>query len=131
MSEPFLGASPMLQTNDMRGTIAFYTDILGFALRGRHPLKDPTWCSLSNGAAEAMFYADLPTEHAAPVMSGRLYFRVADAAALFDRLKDRVRVLEPLEVYHYGMKEFAIADNNGYALAFGQETDEPPTHVDG
>jgi len=38
------------------------------------------------------------------------------------RLKDKVRVCYPLENFEYGMREFAIYDNNGYLLQFGQET---------
>lgn len=30
------------------------------------------------------------------------------------------RVCYPIEDFHYGMREFAIFDNNGYLLQFGQ-----------
>jgi hypothetical protein len=35
-------------------------------------------------------------------------------------LKDHARVCYPIEDFHYGMREFAIFDNNGYLLQFGQ-----------
>ena len=37
-------------------------------------------------------------------------------------VKDHVRVCYPIEDFHYGMREFAIFDNNGYLLQFGQPT---------
>ena len=42
-------------------------------------------------------------------------------ASLWADLKGRVAVAYPMEEFHYGMREFAIYDNNGYLLQFGQE----------
>jgi uncharacterized glyoxalase superfamily protein PhnB len=39
-------------------------------------------------------------------------------------LKDSTTVVYPLEDFDYGMREFAIRDNNGYVLQFGQEIQE-------
>ena len=44
-----------------------------------------------------------------------------DVDALWERLKDVVRVCYPIEDFEYGMREFGIYDNNGYLLQFGQE----------
>ncbi|HKE84470.1 MAG TPA: hypothetical protein VKB50_11970 [Vicinamibacterales bacterium] len=38
---------------------------------------------------------------------------------LWMALKDIVTVCSPLEAFHYGKREFAIYDNNGYELQFG------------
>ena len=35
-------------------------------------------------------------------------------------VKDHAQVCYPIEDFHYGMREFAIFDNNGYLLQFGQ-----------
>ncbi|HKD80926.1 MAG TPA: hypothetical protein VKH81_14610 [Candidatus Angelobacter sp.] len=45
--------------------------------------------------------------------------------ALWDEIKDRANVVYPLESFYYGMREFAIRDNNGYILQFGQEISDP------
>jgi hypothetical protein len=50
----------------------------------------------------------------APVFTGSLYFNVDDAVVLWTALKDLAEV-----PFHYGMREFAIYDNNGYILQFG------------
>ena len=36
-------------------------------------------------------------------------------------MKDKAEVVYPIEDFDYGMREFAIRDNNGYLLQFGQE----------
>jgi hypothetical protein len=40
-------------------------------------------------------------------------------SALWTSIKDAVKVCYPMEDFHYGMREFAIYDNNGYMLQFG------------
>jgi len=36
-------------------------------------------------------------------------------------VKDKARVVCPIENLEHGMREFAILDNNGYCLQFGKE----------
>ena len=55
-----------------------------------------------------------------PAFTGSLYFNVDDARALWEAVRERARVCYPIEDFHYGMREFAIFDNNGYLLQFGQ-----------
>jgi uncharacterized glyoxalase superfamily protein PhnB len=54
-------------------------------------------------------------------MTGSLYFKTDDVNALWLRLKDKCKVEYPPEDFEYGMREFAIRDNSGYLLQFGQE----------
>jgi hypothetical protein len=50
------------------------------------------------------------------------YFMVdEDIDQLRSACKDQAAVCYPLETFNYGMREFAIYDNNGYLLQFGQE----------
>ena len=37
------------------------------------------------------------------------------------QLKDKAAIVYPLEDFDYRMRKFAIRDNNGYILQFGQE----------
>lgn len=121
------GLAPMLNTTDIRATIAFYTERLGFRLDGCWPDDAPCWCSLRRGDVHLMF-TDHPHWRAEPArMTGRLYVYVDDVPALYERVRDCVKVIEPPEVRIYGMHEFAIADCNGYQLVFGQRTDAPRT----
>ena len=52
------------------------------------------------------------------------YFNVNNVVRLWEDLKDKVKVCYEIETFEWGMKEFAIYDNNGYLLQFGQPVDE-------
>lgn len=56
------------------------------------------------------------------LFNGTLYFNPTDVEELFERVKDKVKVVMPLTVMDYGMREFRIVDPNGYELSFGQDT---------
>jgi uncharacterized glyoxalase superfamily protein PhnB len=69
----------------------------------------------------------LPNEHRnipKPIMSGSLYFRPDSVDAVWGQLKDKTKICYPIENFEYGMREFAIYDNNGYILQFGQPLPE-------
>jgi uncharacterized glyoxalase superfamily protein PhnB len=114
----FISLRPMLRTKDLKATIEFYTTRLGFVC---HSVSDEDgWASLCRDAIEIMVAT--PNIHVpfdAPVFTGSFYFDVDDVAALWAELKDVVEIAYPLEEFHYGMREFAIYDNNGYMLQFG------------
>jgi uncharacterized glyoxalase superfamily protein PhnB len=112
-----LDVTPMLTVTAIEPAIAFYRDVLGFDCAAS---QDDWACMRSNGV-EVMFAlpnAHLPFEK--PVMTGSLYFNVDDAHAIWNRLKDKSEVVYPIEDFDYGMREFAIRDNSGYLLQFGQ-----------
>ena len=109
---------PLLETPDLPGTKAFYTGVLGCTCTA----DTPEWLCLTLDGAEIMFTPF--NEHrgfTAPVFSGSLYFRTDNIEALWVTLRDRCTICYPLETFDYGMREFAIYDNNGYLLQFGQE----------
>jgi uncharacterized glyoxalase superfamily protein PhnB len=106
----------------MDSTIRFYCDVLGFACVNRME----GWAALQLDQAEVMI--SLPNEHVPfdkPLLTGSLYFNTDDVDALWIRIKDRATAVYPLENFFYGMREFAIYDNNGYMLQFGQEITDP------
>ena len=110
--------TPMLEVSDMDETIGFYHDVLGFACANRME----GWAVLLNHHVEIMI--SLPNAHTPfdkPRFTGSLYMRLDDVDALWHKVKDRATVVYPLENFHYGMREFAIRDNNGYCLQFGSE----------
>src|SRR5689334_5576551 len=110
---------PMFYTVDFEGTLAFYRNILGFKLEVR--LDEHGWADLSRDSVEVMIAkpnAHMPFDKA--TFTGSIYFNVNDADALWAELKDKATVCYPIETFDYGMREFAIFDNNGYLLQFGQ-----------
>ena len=52
--------------------------------------------------------------------TGSLYFRMTQVAVLWEQLQAAATICYPLEDFAYGMREFAIYDNNGYILQFGE-----------
>jgi uncharacterized glyoxalase superfamily protein PhnB len=109
---------PMLWTDDLDASIAFYRDLLGFECVNHIE----GWAVLKKDAVELML--SLPNAHE-PFdkiqFTGSFYFYPDNVDALWQHLKDKAQVVYPLEDFDYGMREFAIRDNNGYILQFGQE----------
>lgn len=110
---------PVLYTSNMEETIAFYTGQLGFTLGEKN--DDWGWASLNKDEVSIMLAR--PNEHTPftkAQFTGSLYFNTDDVEALWSNLKDKVSVCYPIETFDWQMREFAIYDNNGYVLQFGQ-----------
>jgi uncharacterized glyoxalase superfamily protein PhnB len=110
------GLVPMLRTHDVDVTVNFYRDLLGFECASRME----GWAALQKDAVEIMVAA--PNAHEPfdkPSFTGSLYFRADDVDALWQQVKDKAKIVYPIEDFDYGMREFAILDNNGYLLQFG------------
>lgn len=113
----------MLYTTDLNGTVDFYVQILGFKCNSLE--TEWGWASVTNGDIEIMF--SLPNEHIPfdkPTFTGSFYFKTDRVDELWSNLKDKANIAYPMENFEYGMREFAIKDNNGYLLQFGQEINE-------
>lgn len=112
----------MLTVSNMDDTILFYRNLLGFECVSRLE----SWAALRKDGVEVMI--SLPNDHEPfekPALTGSLYFNTVDVDELWDQIKDKASVVYPLESFYYGMREFAIRDNNGYILQFGQEITDP------
>jgi len=111
---------PMLWTDKLKETVDFYTTVLGFTLNEFN--EDWGWADLSRGEASLMLAR--PNEHEGfdgVKFTGSFYIRVDDADALWQELRNKTRVCYEIENFDWGMREFAIYDNNGYILQFGHE----------
>ena len=109
---------PMMTVTDLDATLGFYQDVLGFECDNRME----GWVVVQKDGIELMF--SLPNQHTPfekPIFTGSFYFNLDDVDALWLELKDKAAVVYPLETFDYGMREFAILDNNGYRLQFGKE----------
>jgi len=69
--------------------------------------------------SERYFQEQFPNTY----LTGSLYIHADDVDVLWQILKDKVKICYPIENFKHGMREFAIYDNNGYRLQFGQELD--------
>ncbi len=100
---------PMIHVPDVRATAEWYESI-GFRVRRTNePDGKMDWAALSFGSTEIML-----SEGGRPSSSYRrevdLYVRTDDLDAVYERLKERVEVIEPIHDTLYGMREFIIRD---------------------
>jgi len=114
---------PIFYTNQLEASIQFYTEILGFTVVAQN--NDWGWASLHSDQVEIMLAK--PNEHTAfekAMFTGSFYFSTDQVDAMWNHLKDRVKICYGIENFDWGMREFAIFDNNGYILQFGQDLQE-------
>ncbi|HUK92223.1 MAG TPA: VOC family protein [Blastocatellia bacterium] len=115
---------PMLTVPEanIQETVDFYCQCLGFEVVNQMP----GWAVVQRDGIELMF--SQPTAHLPfdrPQFTGSLYLNLDDASELWEKLKDTATIVYPIEDFDFGMREFAIRDNNGYILQFGQEISDP------
>ncbi|MES1217246.1 MAG: VOC family protein [Bacteroidota bacterium] len=115
--------TPMLQVDDLIATLDFYENVLGFT----RDAYEPGWGWASLRKDEVAIMLALPNQHLpyhSSLLTGSLYLRTDDVNEWWNKLKDKVEILYPVEDFEYGMREFAIKDCNGYTLQFGQSIDD-------
>lgn len=109
-----------MSTEDLHGTIDFYTGILGFTCDELN--EDWGWATLAIDDVAIMIArpnAHVPYDKIG--FTGSFYFTTDDVDAMWEKVKDKADICYGIEDFEYGMREFAIYDNNGYTLQFGQE----------
>lgn len=117
------GLKPILWSDKLDETIDFYTKILGFNPGERN--EEWGWTSLHKDEVEIMLAK--PNEHTPfnkPIFTGSFYFNTDDVDKLWNVLKGKAKVCYEIENFDWQMREFAIYDNNGYILQFGQDISE-------
>jgi uncharacterized glyoxalase superfamily protein PhnB len=117
---------PMLYTDKFDETIEFYATVLGFTVSGRN--DDWGWANLWKDKVEIMLAK--PNEHTPfekSIFTGSLYFNTDNVDALWETLSTKATICYEIENFEWRMREFAIYDNNGYILQFGQDISEKAT----
>lgn len=111
---------PILWTAQLQESIEFYKNILDFTVDEQNDAWG--WASLSKDGVELMLTK--PNEHmpfTGPVFTGSFYITTDNVDQLWEKLKNQAKVVYGIENFDWQMREFAIYDNNGYILQFGQE----------
>ena len=111
---------PMLWAGNLDETIHFYTNALGFTCNNRN--DDLGWASLGRDGVEVML--SKPNEHmpfTGCTFTGSFYIDTDDVDAAWDMVKDKAKICYEPESFEWGMREFAVYDNNGYIIQFGQD----------
>ena len=131
--------NPNLMVKDVKETVEFYQQKLGFKLIMAVPEtqdgvlnkipenKKVVYALVKNGDVEIMFQAensfkkDVPTLKEATLgASCTFYIELENLEDFYKEIKNKVDVVKELFTTWYGMKEFYIRDNNGYILTFAE-----------
>jgi uncharacterized glyoxalase superfamily protein PhnB len=127
------GLCPLLQVYDMKTSVAFYCEKLGFTLiqRSQPGEEHFDWCLLELDGAQLMLNTAYERDQRPPEPDAArfkhhndtaLYFGCPDVDAAFDQLRAMGVKLDPPKVMHYGMKEIVVADPDGFDLHFHWQT---------
>jgi catechol 2,3-dioxygenase-like lactoylglutathione lyase family enzyme len=120
--------TPNLIVSSVEQSLAFYTDVLGFARGMTVPEQPPlVFASVTSGAVEIFFNDRSTVAKESPQMAGlsfgggnTMFIEVENVDALHDRVRPDVRMVLPIRTQWYGMREFAITDPDGYVITFAQ-----------
>lgn len=118
--------SPNIYVRDIGQTIDFYK-LIGFEVVTTVPDEgDLVFVMMRCGGVVFMFQTFESVANTLPLVSRNdggslmLYITVKNIRDLFERLKDKLTVLQGLEKTFYGATEFSIKDNNNYMLTFAE-----------
>ena len=122
------GVAPLLQVFDMRTSLRFYRDVLGFTVWGSsEPGDDCNWCGLRLRGAELMLNTAYEPGHRPPApdrarLSAHedtcLFFGCEDLEAAHRHLRVNGIDAQPPTIAPYGMKQLWFKDPDGYGLCF-------------
>lgn len=122
--------TPNLIVSDIDRSLAFYRDVLGFAVQMTVPEAAPfVFVALTSGPIEVFLNAQEIAVAEYPAFKGRpiggtltLFIEVDGIQDAYDRIQSKVTVVMPLENKWYGMTEFAFLDPDGYVITYAQRT---------
>ena len=120
--------TPNLIVSDVERSLAFYRDVLGFSVDVTVPDAAPyVFAAVRSGAVEVFLNAPGPAVAEYPAFKDRpiggtltLFMEVTGVREAHAALKDRVKVVMPIEKKWYGSTEFAFADPDGYLITFAE-----------
>jgi hypothetical protein len=123
--------SPFFIVKDLKASIAYYIERLGFQLDFTGPADDPYYASVSRDGIGIMLKAILPdvlpcpnhTRHAWARWDAYIY--TLDPDVLFDEFSQRgASFVKKLSFIDDGLWGFELTDADGYVLAFFQVRNE-------
>lgn len=136
----FKKLTPNFSVRDVKDTILFYQDVLGFKLEMVVPNNENiieqnltegkiyNYAMMSKDEVFVMFLEERCLKEDIPVFKNvtqgaslLFYIDVEGINIVYDSLRDKVEIVKDIERTWYGMKEFYIKDCNGYILGFGEK----------
>ena len=123
---------PEIGVSDMERSLAFYSK-LGFTKNreGTTDDKGLQWCSLEFGDSQVWLQrSDVDPDYQPDAPKGNgvtIYLRVDDVDAAYDATKKaglQMNILKEIETHWYGLREFKLADPDGYVWTIYKPADE-------
>ena len=119
--------APFFIVADLKVSVSFYVDKLGFEIRYIGPEDDPFWAMVGRDQISIMLKAIAPDIKPVPNHTrhewARLdaYISATDPDALFEEYSSRdITFHRPIENDGDGLRGFEVADADGYILFFGR-----------
>jgi catechol 2,3-dioxygenase-like lactoylglutathione lyase family enzyme len=128
----FLRLTPNLVVRDVERSVRFYCDVLGFEMDKHVPDQQPfVFASVRGGGVEIFFnqhetvVGEYPAFKDVPLGGTfTLYLAMQGVDDLHKEVQERrIPVVMPIETKFYGVREFAIADPDGYLLTLAERVD--------
>lgn len=110
---PFHAATPIFPIRDLKASIAYYTDILGFTVEWNH---ENIAASVFRGEAHLML---IEGDQGHP--GTWMYIGVGDAQALYDELQQRGAIIRLQPTNYSWALETHAEDPDGNVLRFGSD----------
>jgi glyoxylase I family protein len=124
------GMAPYMEVFDMRKSIAFYRDVLGFEIVANSPPREEVlfhWALLRRDGIELMLNTaydegerpDVPdARRVAGHRDTALFFSCPDVDGAYAYLREKGIATKPPTVARYGMKQLYVTDPDGFGLCF-------------
>jgi catechol 2,3-dioxygenase-like lactoylglutathione lyase family enzyme len=119
--------SPFFIVSNIKDSVAFYVDKLGFKVLYMGPEGDPFWAMVGRGPVSIMLKAIAPDIKPIPNPSRHewaawdAYISTEDPDALFEEYSSAdVTFRKPIHDNSDGLRGFEITDADGYVLFFGR-----------
>jgi catechol 2,3-dioxygenase-like lactoylglutathione lyase family enzyme len=115
---------PCLLVSDMRRSLDFYLEALGFTQTGYYPIEsEPTRTEVRRDDIAIILYTEpVHARDQAPSFTGALYVFPEAIDRVVDELRGKVPFAWGPEDTEFDIREFAIRDPDGYTLVFAART---------
>ena len=122
MTPAALGVAPVLCVSNMRETLDYFVERLGFSVQGTAG-DLPSWASLHLDSVEIMLVCG---NYPAPAQDWAAYISVRNVDALYAEFQRRgADLVGPPQDKPYGSREIEARLPDGRLLAFGESVDQP------
>ena len=128
----FLRLTPNLVVRDVEQSLRFYCDVLDFELDKHIPEQPPfVFASVRGGGVEIFLnefkasIAEYPAFGKIPIGGTlTLYVAMQGVDEMYAKVcSDGSKIVMPIETKFYGVREFAVADPDGYVITLAERVD--------